>query len=86
MSLSEPVELVRRLAATPHVGAMIVIEQAIDRYAAGYTRLDERGIALDILLRDLARLRTVEPDLDPLITKVEGYIDFLHRQLTRQAA
>ena len=86
MSLSEPVELVRRLAAKPHVGAMNVIEQAINRYAAGYIRLDERGIALDILLRDLARLRTVEPDLDPFIAEVEGYIDSLHRQLTRRAA
>ena len=86
MSLSEPVERLRRLGPTPDVGAIVLIEQAIDRYAAGYARLDERGIALDILLRDLARLRTVEPDRDAFIAQVENYIDSLHRQLTRQAA
>ena len=86
MSLSEPIERVRRLGAMPRVGAIIIIEQAIDLYVAGYTCLDDRGIALDILLRDLARLRILEPDLDGFIAEVEGYIDLLHRQLTRQAA
>ncbi|MCJ2066990.1 hypothetical protein MKK63_30515 [Methylobacterium sp. J-088] len=86
MALSEPVERVRRLGPTPDVGALVMIEQAIDLYAAGYTHLDERRIALDILLRDLARLRTIEPDLDVFIAQVESYIDSLHCQLTRQAA
>ncbi|MEL6062896.1 MULTISPECIES: hypothetical protein [unclassified Methylobacterium] len=86
MSLSEPVELVRRLGAAPPVGAIVVVEQAVDLYIAGYARLDDRGVALDILLRDLARLRILEPDLDVFIAEVEGYIDLLHRQLTRQAA
>ena len=86
MSLSEPVELVRRLGTAPPVGAIVLAEQAVDLYIAGYTRLDDRSIALDILLRDLARLRVLQPDLDGFIADVEGYIDLLHRQLTRQAA
>ncbi|MCJ2071507.1 hypothetical protein MKK75_22360 [Methylobacterium sp. J-030] len=86
MSLSEPVELVRRLGGPERIGAIVKVEQAIDTYSAGYPRLDDRGIALDILLRDLARLRILEPDLDPVISEVEGYIDVLHRQLSRLAA
>lgn len=86
MSLSEPVELVRRLGAAPRIGAIVLAEQAIDTYVAGYTRLDDRGIALDILLRDLARLRLLEPDLDPFISEAESYIDLLHRTLSHQAA
>lgn len=86
MSLSEPVELVRRLGTAPRIGAIVLAEQAIDTYVAGYTRLDDRGIALDILLRDLARLRLLEPDLDPFISEVESYIDLLHRTLSHQAA
>lgn len=86
MSLSEPVECVRRLGTAPRIGAIVVAEQAVDTYVAGYTRLDDRGIALDILLRDLARLRLLEPDLDPFIGEVEGYIDLLHRTLSRAAA
>lgn len=86
MSLSEPVELVRRLGAAPPAGAIVRAEQAIDLYIADYIRRDDRGIALDILLRDLARLRALEPDLDEFIAGIEGYIDLLHRQLTRQAA
>ncbi|MCJ2089360.1 hypothetical protein MKK88_25710 [Methylobacterium sp. E-005] len=86
MSLSEPVALVGRLGGASRIGAIVVVEQAIDAYIAGYTRPDDRGIALDILLRDFARLRILEPDLDPFISEVEGYIDLLHRQLSRLAA
>lgn len=86
MSLSEPVERVRRLGSAPRIGAMAVVQRAIDAYIAGYTRPDDRGIALDILLRDFARLRILQPDLDAFIAEVEGYIDLLHRQLTRLAA
>jgi hypothetical protein len=86
MSLSEPVELVRRLGAAPPVGAIVLAEQAVDLYIAGYIRLDDRSVALDILLRDLARLRVLQPELDGFIAEVEAYIDLLHRQLTRQAA
>lgn len=86
MPLSEPVELVRRLGATPHIGALVMAEQAIGTYLAGYPRPDDRPIALDILLRDLARLRVQEPALDRFIGAVEGYIDLLHRDLARRAA
>ncbi len=86
MLLSEPVELVRRLGATPHIGALVMAEQAIGTYLAGYPRPDDRPIALDILLRDLARLRVQEPALDRFIGAVEGYIDLLHRDLARRAA
>lgn len=86
MSLSEPVELVRRLGAAPRVGAIVMAEQAVDTYCAGYLCPDDRTIALDILLRDLARLRVQEPDLDQFIGEVETYIDLLHRDIARQAA
>ncbi|SDM17189.1 hypothetical protein SAMN05216360_10153 [Methylobacterium phyllostachyos] len=86
MSLSEPVEFVRRLGSTPRIGAIVLAEQAIDTYLTGYTRMEDRGIALDILLRDLARLRFQAPEFDAFISEVEGYIDLLHRHLSRQAA
>ena len=67
MTLSDPVELVRRLGAAPRDGAIATVEQAVDAYGAGYHRPDDRSTALDILLRDLARLRVQEPALDRLI-------------------
>ena len=63
MSLSEPVELVRRLGAASQIGAIVMAEQAVDATAPIIRRPDDRAIALDILLRDLARLR-VQPALD----------------------
>lgn len=81
MTLSDPVELVRRLGAAPRDGAIATVEQAVDAYGAGYHRPDDRSTALDILLRDLARLRVQEPALDRLIGTVERYIDRLHRDL-----
>ena len=86
MALSGPIELVLRLGAAPRIGAIVLVEQAVDTYLAGYAHPDERAIALDILLRDLARLRIHEPDLDGFIGEVELYIDLLHRDLARQAA
>lgn len=86
MSLSEPVELVRRLGAAPRTDGIAMAEQAVDAYLAGYSHPDERTIALDILLRDLARLRVQETDLDRFIGEVETYIDLLHRDLARRAA
>ncbi len=86
MSLSEPVALVRGLGGAPRMGVIVLAQQAVDTYVAGCTRMDERGTARDILLRDLARLRVQEPDLDPFIGAVEGHIDLLHRQLPRRAA
>ncbi|AIQ93883.1 hypothetical protein PQI07_05170 [Methylobacterium sp. 092160098-2] len=86
MSLPGPIELVLRLGIAPRIGAIGMVEQAVDAYLAGYAHPGERAIALDILLRDLARLRIHEPDLDPFIGEVEQYIDQLHRNLARQAA
>lgn len=86
MSLSEPVELVRRLGCAPRIGAIVMAEQAVDTYLAGYSHPDDRTIALVILLRDLARLRVQEAALDRFIGEVETYIDLLHRDLARRAA
>ncbi|KQS67418.1 hypothetical protein SAMN02799625_00462 [Methylobacterium sp. UNC300MFChir4.1] len=86
MALSGPIELVLRLGAVPRSGAIVLVEQAVDTYLAGYAHPEERAIALDILLRDLARLRIHEPDLDGFVGEVEHYIDLLHRDLARQAA
>jgi hypothetical protein len=86
VSLSEPVELVRRLGDAPRIGAIVLAEKAIDAYLAGYCHPDDRAIALDILLRDLARLRVQEVALDRLIGEVEAHIDLLHRDLARRAA
>lgn len=86
MSLSEPVERVRRLGNTPPHDAIVTIQQAVDTYVAGYARMDDRGTALDILLRDFARLRSLAPERDVFISAIESYIDRLHRQLARQVA
>ena len=86
MPLSEPVERVRRLGTASPDDAIVIAEQAVDRFCAGYARLDDRAVALDILLRDFARLRMQALGLDGLIGAVEIYIDRLHRDLARQAA
>lgn len=86
MSLSEPVELVRRLGAAPRIDGIVMAEQAVDAYLVGYSHPDDRTVALDILLRDLARLRVQETGLDRFIGEVETYIDLLHRDLARRAA
>ncbi|GJE39873.1 hypothetical protein [Methylobacterium persicinum] len=86
MSCHLPVEEIRRLAAAGKIGAIVVAEQVIDTHAAGFADRFERSVALDALLRDLARLRRREPHLDEFITEVEGYIDGLHRDLDRLAA
>ena len=74
------------LAEGDALGAAEMAEQAIDTYLDGCRRPDDRATALDILLRDLARLRLLEPDLDGFIGEVERYIDLLHRDLSRRAA
>ena len=86
MALSEPVHAVRRLGSAAQIGAIVMAEQAIDSYLDDCGRPGDRATALDILLRDLARLRFVEPDLDAFIGEVERYIDLLYRDLSRQAA
>ena len=86
MSLSEPVERVRCLTAASPDDAIALAKQAVDGYCAGYAHIDDRAVALDILLRDLARLRVQAPGLDDLIGTVEIYIDRLHRDLAPRAA
>jgi hypothetical protein len=55
VSLSAPVEVVRRLGVAPRIGATVMAEHVVDAYRAGCDRPDGRTIALDILLRDPAR-------------------------------
>ncbi|WP_426215495.1 hypothetical protein [Methylobacterium sp. NFXW15] len=82
----EPVEEVRRLGSASRIGAIVLAEQVVDMYVGGFGHAAERSVALDALLRDLARLRRREPDLDGFITEVEHYIDTLHRDLAQLAA
>lgn len=86
MSSREPVEEIRRLGSATSNEAIVLAEQVVDRYAAGFAAMAERSLALDAVLRDLARLRRREPGLDGFITGVEGHIDALHRDLSRRAA
>lgn len=82
----EPVEEIRRLGSANRIGAIVLAEQVVDTHVGGFGHAAERSVALDALLRDLARLRRREPSLDGFITEVESYIDGLHRDLTRLAA
>lgn len=86
MLLSEPIREIRRLGLAHRIGAIVMAEQAVDTYVAAFQRPDDRAIALDILLRDLARLRVREPAIDGFIGEVESYIDLLHREFARRAA
>lgn len=86
MASHMPVEEIRRLAATGQIGAIVIAEHVVDTHVAGFVNARERSVALDALLRDLARLRRREPKLDGFITEVEGYIDGLHRDLMLLAA
>ncbi len=86
MTYREPVEEIRRLGAAGKIGAIVLAEQIVDTHLSGFGRPCDRPLALDALLRDLARLRRREPSLDGFITQVESYIDGLHRDLARRAA
>lgn len=68
------------LAADGHPGAIVVAEQTIDAFAHGFDE-KSRVIALDSILRDLARLRIKGPMLDPFLSELERYIDWLQRKL-----
>lgn len=86
MSNHVPVEEIGRLAAAGQAGAIVLAEHVVDTHIAGFANADERSLALDALLRDLARLRRRDPQLDGFIAEVEAYIDTLHRDLVRLAA
>lgn len=86
MACHMPVEEIRRLAASGQIGAIVLAEHVVDTHVSGFANAHERSVAMDALLRDLARLRRREPVLDGFITAVEGYIDGLHRDLMRLAA
>ncbi len=86
MSYREPIEEIRRLGAGAPIGAIVLAEQIVDMYAADFGHPADRSVALDALLRDLARLRRRDPGLDGFITDIEAYIDGLHRELSRRAA
>jgi hypothetical protein len=84
MTNREPVEEIRRLGAAGQIGAIVLAEQVVDTHVSAFGRAGDRPLALDALLRDLARLRRRVPSLDDFIAQVEGYIDGLHRDLARR--
>lgn len=86
MPSREPVEEIRRLGYANAIGAIVLAEQVVDTHVTGFATMSDRSVALDALLRDLARLRRREPTLDGFITEIERYIDALHRDLGRLAA
>lgn len=86
MSYREPIEEIRRLGAGAPIGAIVLAEQIVDMYATDFGHPADQSVALDALLRDLARLRRRDPSLDGFITDIESYIDGLHRELSRRAA
>lgn len=85
MQLAQPIRTIGRLGLEGRVGAIVQAEQAVDTFLAAFPG-DERPLALDILLRDAARLRDREPGLDEFLTEVERYIDLLFRDMTRADA
>ena len=77
---------IRRLGVEARADATVLAQGIVDAYAAGFGHPDDRSLALDAVLRDLARLRRRDPALDIFITSLETYIDGLHRELIRRAA
>ena len=86
MSSSEPVRALRRFGAIMRIGAIVSAERAVDAYADAHCRAEDRGIARDILRRNLARMPLREPALDGFIGEVESCIGLLHGDLARRAA
>jgi hypothetical protein len=84
--LSPPIRAVRRLAGAAQIEAVKRAEAAVDDYVAGFRERGDRVIALDILLRNLARPRLRNPLLGALLDRLEAHIDHLHRGLARGAA
>ena len=64
MSYHDPIEAIRRLGAGPRAGAIVLAEQIVDTHVAGFGSSADRRLALDAMLRDLARLRRRDPALD----------------------
>ncbi len=85
MQLAQPIRTIGRLGHEGRAGAIVQAEQAVDSFVSAFAGA-ERPLALDILLRDAARLRDREPDLDPFLTEVEHYIDLLFQEMTRADA
>lgn len=85
MQLAQPIRTIGRLALEGRAGAIVQAEQAVDSFLAAFPG-DEQPLALDILLRDAARLRDRAPELDGFLTEVERYIDILFRDMTRADA
>ncbi|GJD56379.1 hypothetical protein [Methylobacterium dankookense] len=85
MQLAQPIRMIGRLGLEGRAGAIVQAEQAVDTFLAAFPG-DEQPLALDILLRDAARLRDREPGLDAFLTEVEHYIDLLFRDMTRAEA
>lgn len=75
----------RTLASQGRPGAIVLAEQAIDTFAESFDE-NTRVVALDTILRDLARLRVQTPILDPFLTDLERYIDLLQRDLANVPA
>ncbi|MCJ2015363.1 hypothetical protein [Methylobacterium sp. J-076] len=86
MPYRQSIDEIGRLGAGGEDAAGTRAERIVDAHMAGFSHHTERSLALDALLRDLARLRRREPALDGFITGVEAYIDALHRDLVRRAA
>ncbi|GJD34787.1 hypothetical protein [Methylobacterium aerolatum] len=86
MSYHDPIAEIRRLGAGPRIGAIVLAEQIVDSHIGGFGPPENRRLALDAMLRDLARLRRRDPALDGFVTQIETYIDGLHRELDRRAA
>ena len=82
--LAQPVQALRHFAAEARAGAGPEAEAVVDAYVSDFHQVGDKVIALDILLRDLARLRLRAPELDAFLDAVEGHIDDLHRELARR--
>ncbi|MGU3539739.1 hypothetical protein [Methylobacterium sp. A54F] len=79
-------QVIRALAEDGRVGAIGLAEHAVEAYAKGFGTAADQSVALDILLRDLARLQGVAPHLSGFIRRVETVIDRLHPSVAPRAA
>ncbi|WP_132255044.1 hypothetical protein [Methylobacterium segetis] len=82
--LAQSIRALNRFAGEAPSGAILQAEAAVDAYVSDFHDRADKVVALDILLRDLARLRLRAPELDAFLDVVEGHIDDLHRDLARR--